>query len=87
MPYDPTKPANNSPIVSAELRDQFAGLNDAIDAVPTSQPMTDRLNVYTAGNCEFVSLPSLTISNPPTQAEVQAMASLLNNLYVALTRT
>ncbi|MEY4918620.1 MAG: hypothetical protein RL616_2533 [Verrucomicrobiota bacterium] len=87
MPYDPTKPANGAPIISAELRDQFAGLNDLIDAVPTSQPMTDRLDAHTAGNCEFVSLPALTVSNPPTQAEVQAMANLLNNLYVALTRT
>jgi len=33
MPYDPTKPANNSPIVSAELRNQFAGLKDLIDAL------------------------------------------------------
>jgi hypothetical protein len=32
MAYDPTLPANNSPIVSAELRNQFAGLKDLIDA-------------------------------------------------------
>jgi hypothetical protein len=32
MAYDPTLPANNSPIVSAELRSQFAGLKALIDA-------------------------------------------------------
>jgi hypothetical protein len=26
MPFDPTKPANNTPILSAELRNQFNGL-------------------------------------------------------------
>jgi hypothetical protein len=31
MPYDPTLPANNSPIVSQELRNQFNGLKDLID--------------------------------------------------------
>jgi hypothetical protein len=32
MAYDPTKPANGAPIISAELRDQFAGLKTLIDA-------------------------------------------------------
>jgi tRNA A37 threonylcarbamoyladenosine synthetase subunit TsaC/SUA5/YrdC len=32
MAYDPNLPANNSPIVSAELRSQFAGLKALIDA-------------------------------------------------------
>ena len=32
MAYDPTKPANGAPILSAELRNQFAGLKTLIDA-------------------------------------------------------
>ena len=32
MPYDPSKPANGAPILSAELRNQFAGLKALIDA-------------------------------------------------------
>ena len=37
MPFDPTKPTNNSPILSAELRGQFTGLKSLIDtkATPT----------------------------------------------------
>ena len=32
MAYDPTLPANHAPIVSAELRNQFAGLKTLLDA-------------------------------------------------------
>lgn len=32
MPFDPTKPVNNSQILSAELRDQFNGLKAIMDA-------------------------------------------------------
>jgi hypothetical protein len=35
MPFSPSLPANNSPIVSAELRNQFNGLKALIDAIPT----------------------------------------------------
>ncbi len=34
MPFNPNLPANNSPIISAELRNQFNGLKTLIDAVP-----------------------------------------------------
>jgi hypothetical protein len=87
MAFDPTKPIENTPLDAAEMRDQLNALKDLIDALPASAEMTARLNADTAGNCEFVSLPSLTISNPPTQAEVQNLANVISNLYVALTRT
>ncbi|MBL9132350.1 MAG: hypothetical protein JNG86_14190 [Verrucomicrobiaceae bacterium] len=35
MPFDPTKPANNSPNSSAEMRGQLTGLKDLIDAILT----------------------------------------------------
>ncbi len=34
MPYDPSLPADGSKVRAAELRGQFAGLNDLIAAVP-----------------------------------------------------
>lgn len=38
MPFNPTLPAPNSPIVSAELRDQFNGLKDLIDeSIPATE--------------------------------------------------
>ena len=38
MAFDPTLPANNSPIVSPELRSQFNGLKALIDAIPAGPP-------------------------------------------------
>ncbi len=34
MPFDPTKPANNSDLSSQEIRNQLNGLKSLIDAVP-----------------------------------------------------
>ncbi len=86
MAYDPTKPVNNAPIVAVELRNQFAGLKDLIDAVPTSPALTNLLNANTAGPVDGVSPLTLTISNPPTQAQVQAIVTRFNQLLVALQR-
>ena len=36
MAFDPTLPQTNSPIASAELRDQFNGLKDLVDGLPAS---------------------------------------------------
>ena len=87
MAYDPTKPANNSPIVAAELRNQFAGLNDYIQQRALSIDVTDSINAQSAGSVVSLPPPDYIISNPPTQAQVQAMADYLNQLYVALSRT
>jgi len=38
MAFDPTLPATNSEIRSAELRNQFNGLKEIIDAVPAGPP-------------------------------------------------
>jgi hypothetical protein len=86
MPYDPTKPANGTPIVSAELREQFAGLKTLIDELPTSQAMQDVLMNQAAGPCPTVDLLEMTVSDPPTQAEVQAIADKLDFLLFNLKR-
>ena len=87
MPYDPSKPANNAPIVSAELRNQFAGLNADIQDRATFTDLNDGILAQAAGAVTSLSPPSFTVSNPPTQAEVQAIADFVNDLYVALSRT
>lgn len=86
MPYDPTKPANGAPIISAELREQFAGLKQLMDELPESQPMQDLLDYQTAGACKNVPDLGLTVSDPPTQAEVQAIADKLDYLLFNLRR-
>ena len=86
MPYDPTKPANHSPIIAAELRDQFAGLNDLIVDLPTSAAMQTQLEAQAAGPCQSVADLNLTVSNPPTQAQVQAIANKVDELLFQLKR-
>ncbi len=86
MPFDPTLPANGSPIVAAELRNQFTALKTLIDGVPTSPAMQDELAAQTAGACPDVDELNLTVSNPPTQAQVQAIADKLDELLGLLKR-
>ena len=67
---DPSLPANNAPIVSGELRDQFEAIANGFDTLFT------RLTTVTP--------LGLTVSNPPTQAQVQAIADKLDELINAL---
>ena len=87
MAYDSTKPANGAPIVSAELRNQFAGLFDEIQQRALSIDVQDAINAQSSGSVNSIPPPNFVISNPPTQAEILAMADYLTQLYVALSRT
>ena len=82
MPFDATLPANGSPIVSAELRNQFTALKALIDDINTQLAA---LNTTVAAIPTALGPPNLTVSNPPTQAEVQAIADYVNSLYAVLT--
>jgi hypothetical protein len=84
MAYDPTLPANNSPIVSAELRNQLAGLKDLIDQKLSLADVQTQINTLAAGECSEVDDFQLAVSNPPTQAEVQAIADALHALVFYL---
>jgi hypothetical protein len=70
MPFDATLPKNNAPIVSEELRNQFQGIQDNIDSVREQLQSVQPLG--------------LTVSNPPTQAQVQAIANKLDELINSL---
>ena len=101
MPFDPNFPPHNSEMISAEYRDQFNALNDKIDAVPAGPPGADGADgapgeisaadlvaerINHAANPTGVSLLGLSVSDPPTQPEVQALASKLDALITALRR-
>jgi hypothetical protein len=87
MPYDPTKPVNNSPIVAAELRNQFAGLSADILDRATFTDVGDAIVAQSAGSVLSLSPPDFIVSNPPTQAEVQAIADFVTQQYAVLSRT
>jgi hypothetical protein len=87
MAYDPTLPVNNSQISSAELRNQFTGLKALMDF--NANAATNALQTAiegTAQNPTSVSGLGQVISNPPTQAQVQAIQNKLNELINALAR-
>jgi hypothetical protein len=94
MAYDPSKPVNGSPIVAAELRNQFAGLNSnistlavAVGDLPTSADVANAISTNSAGLPSAVPPPDFVISDPPTQAEVQVLADYILQLYNALNRS
>jgi hypothetical protein len=86
MPFDPTLPVDHSQIVAAELRDQFNGLNDLITNSPSFDDVNNIITAQAAGNCNTVAALNLTVSNPPTQAQVQAIVTKLNELIAKLKR-
>ena len=95
MAYDPTLPANNSPIVSAELRNQFAGLQELFDngiqnvndtLADQAANLVPAIISNAAGPPSSVNALGLSVSNPPTQAQVQAIANKVDELIVRLKR-
>ncbi|MSU56756.1 MAG: hypothetical protein EXS35_00990 [Pedosphaera sp.] len=86
MPYDPTLPANNSPVSSAELREQLTNLRALLDNKADTVYVDALINEQTAGNVVGYANLELTVSNPPTQAEVQAVVDKLYELMNALKR-
>ena len=57
MPFDPTKPAANSPNSSAEMRGQLTSLKALIDAILTlTAAQVDGVNTLPPGNPASVSL-------------------------------
>jgi hypothetical protein len=82
MPFDPTLPVNTSLISSSELRNQLNGLKSLIENVE------GELNNAIAGTAvnPAVNVLTQTISNPPTQAQVQLIQNKINELINAITR-
>ena len=93
MPFDPTLPVNNSQVSSSELRGQFTSLNDAItnlndevSNLPTGSDVNTAIVSGSAGPVGAVSPLGLTVSDPPTQAEVQAIADKIDEMLQLLQR-
>ena len=88
MAYDPTKPANGSAISSSELRSQFTGLKTLIDEKANDADIVTTIQTNSSGAISgIVDYLSLGVSNPPTQAEVQAIADKIDELITVLKRT
>ena len=84
MPFDPIKPADHSPVVAAELRGQLTSLKALIDNLPTQLDVENADAANCSQNIDSFTPLSLTVSNPPTQSQVQAIVDKLNALIGAL---
>ena len=89
MAYDPTLPVNNSLVSSSELRNQFNGLKTLVDDRPTNGEMISYVESFVPANAAtnilgLTDLSGLTISDPPTQAEVETIRQKINELIGAL---
>ena len=85
MPFDSTKPANNAPVSSSELRNQFNGLQTNTQAKANEDDCVGRLNMC-AVNPTAVSGLGMVVSDPPTQSEVQALSDKLDEVLAVLKR-
>ena len=97
MPFDPTKPETGSPNSSAEMRAQLTALKADIDAIPAGpagpagppgEVSNATLAAQIAGTAQNpnVGTFNITLSDPPTRAEVQAILDFVNALVNSLTR-
>ena len=85
MSFDANKPANNAVVSSSELRDQFNGLNGLLSARAWEDDCVNRYNACAINPAAVESL-MLTVSDPPTQSEMQAVLDKLNEVLMALKR-
>ena len=80
MPFDPSKPANSSPLSSSEVRGQLNGLNQAI---------TDAVNAAIAGtsnNSNGVGTLGQIASGGYDPGQMQQVLDKLDELINALRR-
>jgi hypothetical protein len=85
MPYNPALPANGSLITAAELRAQLAALHADIQTRATSADLAGQIG-GTSANSNGVATLGMSVSDPPTQGEVQAIADKVDELINALRR-
>jgi 16S rRNA G1207 methylase RsmC len=100
MPFDATWPPDHAELDGGPFRDQFNGLNDLITGLQTQlNALTDALTNYsttadmetemfanTAGSVATLAKLNMTVSNPPTQAQMQAIADKLDEFITLAQR-
>ena len=87
MAYDPTKPADGSLADAAELRNQLAGLKTLIDAKVNTADLDAAIVANSSGpTAGLIEYLNITVSDPPSAANVQAIVDRLNDLISLLRR-
>ena len=85
MPFDPTKPANNAPLSSAEMRAQLTALNADIQQRAT-MPELENAIASTSNNSNNVSTLGQGADASYNQQQMQDVLNKLDELINALRR-
>jgi len=89
MPFDPTKPANNSPASSAEMRSQLTSLNADIQQRATQADLANAIASalqQTSSNSNGVSTLGQSADGSYQQWQMQMLFDKLDELINALRR-
>jgi hypothetical protein len=89
MPFDPTKPANNSPNSSAEMRSQLTSLNADIQQRATISDLNNAIAnalAQTSSNSNGVSTLGQGADSSYNQSQMQDVLNKLDELINALRR-
>ncbi len=89
MPFDPTKPANNSPLSSAEMRSQLTSLEAEIQQRATQAEVNNTVALGIAGtssNSNVVGTLSQAADGSYQQGQMQQVMDKLDELILALRR-
>jgi hypothetical protein len=85
MPFDPTKPANDSPNSSAEMRAQLTALNTDIQTRATAAAVAAAIS-GTSNNSNGVGTLDQSADGSYNQQQMQDVLSKLDELINALRR-
>jgi hypothetical protein len=85
MPFDPTKPANHTPLEAGEMHAQLTALHADTQQRATQGELAAAIG-STSANSNAVGTLGMAVSDPPTQGEVQAIADKLDEPINALRR-
>ncbi len=89
MPFDPTKPANNSPASSAEMRSQLTSLNADIQQRATLGDLNNAIAnalAQTSANSNGVGTLGMGADGGYNQQQMQDLINKVDELINALRR-
>lgn len=89
MPFDPSKPATNSPLASAEMRAQLTALNSDIQTRATNSGVAADIAstlAATSNNSNSVGTLGMVADSNYNPAQIQALTDKLDELINALRR-
>ena len=89
MPFDPTKPANNSPNSSAEMRSQLTSLNADIQQRVTFNDLSNAITgalQQTSNNTNSVSTLGQSADGSYNPGQIQDLINKVDELILALRR-